>query len=88
MCIPDNPDIRRSCALSLSKACNARPTTWLQRRELAWLMARVPSPHCGANSRCRVPRTRPGYLADLGDCWYRPPASWRLGGPHMPRAGG
>jgi hypothetical protein len=77
----DHPGVRRSCAFPLRTTCNARPTSWLQRRELAWLTPAVPSLACAVNNRCRVPRTRPGFLAELGDCWYRPPDSWRLRGP-------
>ncbi len=86
MSSPDHPGIHRSCALSLSTACNPRPRSRLQRRELARLAAALQSRPCAIRARCPVSRGNPGYLADLGSCWYRrfpwSPVSWRLSGPH------
>jgi hypothetical protein len=81
----DHPGVRRSCALSLNASCPVRTTARLRRRQLAGLVAAA---SCGRDghprARCRALRTRPGYLADLGSCWYRrlpwSPVSWRMDG--------
>jgi hypothetical protein len=81
----EHPGVRRPCAASLATLCNTRPAG-RRRRQPASLTRPVPLSPGHPRARCEALRTPPGYLADLGGCWYRrypwSPASWRLNGPH------
>jgi hypothetical protein len=83
----DHSGVRPACAPSLAGSCGSRPGPRLRRRELALLAAAANSAVPGhPRVRCPALRTRAGYLAELGSCWYRrfpwSPVSWRMDGPH------
>jgi hypothetical protein len=77
---------RRPCVLPAARACAAGPAARIRARQRDAASTGGFGQPGHARSRCPSSRTRRGYPAELGSCWYRrfpwSPLSWRHDGPH------
>jgi len=79
----DNPGVWRRCRACLAAPCNARPIG--RRPQPASLTCASTAGRGHPRARCAGLRTPPGYVAELGSCWYRrypwSAVTWRLDDP-------